>query len=289
MRVISVDHIRNNIQRLAESVLGNEMIISEQNFQSSYRKSISKLRGFAAPEKGIKISFNESFITQLAIEHGVFSELSKEGFREQDIKSTEELYYEAIELIKNTSPELYQLIELMVTDVLFVTSSRVGGGTGSHLPGLLCVSPDKAWEPIDLAECLIHETTHLSTFLCDMLFGLYTEPVDQLERDECRVLSAVRIGEFRPLDKALHSGLVAVPLLYFQNLLGIKTLAIEFSESVNECANGLLEKQRFFTEYGRLVVKDYSHFTKTLDYKYVEESLNWSDEFCLKKLDSVEH
>jgi hypothetical protein len=113
-----------------------------------------------------------------------------------------------------------------------------------------------------------------------MLFTLYTEPASELEREECRVLSAVRVGDMRPLDKALHSALVAVPTMYLEHLLGLDELEIQYFSSLVDCTTGLVERQRFFSGYGWQVVTDLASFVRTRDYAGVTRSLDWSDAMC---------
>lgn len=199
----------------------------------------------------------------------------------QDRPKLKALYGEACALISDASRELYELCELVTTDVVFVQSTRIGGGSGSHLPGIIGVSPGRDWTSFDLAKCVVHEATHLSTFLCDMLFGLYLEPSSALDRDERRVLSAVRVGEHRPLDKALHSALVAVPTMYLEHLLGRSELLEMFLPSLRDCTDGLLERLPFFTPYGQAVVRDLARFVETLDFDGVRSSLRMKDAECI--------
>jgi hypothetical protein len=233
------------------------------------------------PEHGTATWFGDSAAARFAIEQGVFPELAGAEAVFQDRHALTALHSEARALIGEVSPPLDRLLRLVVTDVVFVSSTRIGGGSGSHLPGLIGVSPDPGWEPLDLAECLVHEATHLNTFICDMLYGLYLEPSSRLEREECRVLSAVRVGERRPLDKALHSALVAVPLMYLEHLLGKTLLVEQFSHSLRDCCDGLLDRQRFFSPYGQAVVLDLAAFVESFDYGSVDRSLGMSDEECL--------
>ncbi|WP_420553498.1 aKG-HExxH-type peptide beta-hydroxylase [Tenacibaculum aiptasiae] len=280
MRVLSLSHIEKNKNRLIESTLKKEDLLIADS-PTLYRKSISILRGFQSKSNGINIHFNNPVITELAMSQGVFSELSGEDFNDFEKNKWLSMYNDSCELIDSITPKLLDLIKSITTDILFVKSTRVGGGTGSHLPGLICISPDERWDKIDLAQCLIHEATHLTTFLCDMVFKLYSKPSSELEANEYRVLSAVRIGELRPLDKALHSGLVAVPLMYFEDKLGRTALVSQFSESIKDCSKGLIEKKEYFTKYGNKVVEDFNYFCNTLDYDFVENSLNWDDAYCL--------
>lgn len=279
MRVLSVPHCEENRRRLAQAVLGQ---VDPVDVDAGYRTAVTTLRRFPVASGGITVAFGDSEIAAFAYRQGIFPELvDDEQPAPQDEEHLRRLYSDAVELLAETSPELLRLFELITTEVVFAPSTRIGGGSGSHLPGLIGVSADPAWKALDLAECLVHEATHLNTFLCDMLHGMYTEPASALERDECRVLSAVKVGERRPLDKGLHSALVAVPLMYLEYLLGRSTIERKFGESLLDCSREVGERLRFFTPYGAAVVRDLAEFVETLDYSGVGNSLRMSDEDAL--------
>lgn len=226
--------------------------------------------------------FGDSDIAEFAYRQGIFPEMvGAEHVDSEDRPRLKRLYVEAVGLIGESSPDLLRLYELVATEVVFAPSSRIGGGSGSHLPGLIGVSPDPAWTALELAECLIHEATHLNTFLCDMLHGIYLEPASSLDREECLALSAVKVGDRRPLDKALHSALVAVPVMYLEHLVGRSTVERKFGSSLRDCTRDLLERLRFFAPYGQAVVHDLAEFVDTLSYEGVANSLLISDSKCL--------
>lgn len=278
MRVLSIDHCRTNCSRLVAAT-GVERTGSPLQ---QYRRAVAQLRRFPAPDDGIRVSFGDSDIATFCVAQGVYPELADSSPPEQDQAALTQLYEDACEVIRGASPELMELVNLITTDVVFVQSTRIGGGSGSHLPGLIGVSPGSAWDGLEMAKCLVHEATHLSTFLCDMLFGLYVEPASALERDECRVLSAVRVGEKRPLDKALHSALVAVPTMHLEQLVGQSEIQDQFLPSLRDCTAGLKERTAYFTPYGQAVVDDLAAFVETLDYQSVDTSLRMSDDDCLE-------
>lgn len=284
MRVISTAHCRSNQNRLALAVLADTEVPSDD--AEAYREAVSRLRGYPTGRgSGISVEFDESSLASYAFKQGLFPEKQGEVVgRAQDQGRLNQLLRDGMSLVRASSPELYELISIVTTDIVFVDSSRIGGGSGSHLPGLIAITPGNAWEPLDIAKCLVHEATHLSTFLCDMVFGIFTEPADLLERQECRVLSAVRVGEMRPLDKALHSALVAVPVLYLEHLVGESQVHDEFMPSILACTEGLLTKSKFLTPYGRMVVEDLRTFVADLNYDAVLDSLRSSDQECLAGL-----
>ncbi|MGI9280550.1 MAG: aKG-HExxH-type peptide beta-hydroxylase [Endozoicomonas sp.] len=273
---LSVSHSRENIENLAKAVLQDEYDSNEQ-LKFSYSKSIEKIRGIEC-NHDIKVQFHSSPIAREAIRQGVFSEaadlddkitIQSESYQMHCLN----LYNEAIKLIEKNSIQLLQLIELVTTDVVFVHSPRIGGGTGSHLPGVICISIGDDWTEVDVANTLVHEATHLNVFLCDMVNKVFTSPASELDKEEYRVLSAVRVGDMRPLDKAVHSAFVTVPLLYFEKLLGSCEMMKEFSVSLNDCVNGVVEKEFLFTQYGQQLVNQLREFNESRDFSLVEKAL----------------
>jgi hypothetical protein len=58
----------------------------------------------------------------------------------------------------------------------------------------------------------------------------------------------VASGKLRPLNKAFHSAVVAVPLMYMQHLCDESTLIDQFTASLLEYSNGLMGKRERFTD-----------------------------------------
>jgi hypothetical protein len=129
----------------------------------------------------------------------------------------------------------------------------------------------------DFAESLVHETLHLNLFVADMVYGLYTLSASELGDERYRVLSAVKVGEMRPLDKAFHAAAVAVPLMYMQHLRGETKLVNMFRASLLEASEGLVGKRDYFTTYGQLLVDELRAFSETVDFEYVARSLSSPD------------
>jgi|GEM_PF-4194878 len=69
----------------------------------------------------------------------------------------------------------------------------------------------------------------------------------------------------RPLDKALHSALVTVPLLYFESILGRNRIVSEYGSSFKNCCTGLSEKRRFFTDYGQGLLDELMDFSDSME------------------------
>jgi HEXXH motif-containing protein len=166
------------------------------------------------------------------------------------------------------------MVDLLVTDIVVLSSERTGGGSASHIPGLVCMSPGPGWTTWDFAESLVHEALHLNLFVADMVYGLYTLPSAELTAERYRVLSAVKIGERRPLDKAFHAAVVAVPLMYMQHERGVSTLVDLYSASLRDAARGLAARREVFTPYGRMLVDELCDWARTLDFGRVAHAVS---------------
>lgn len=139
-------------------------------------------------------------------------------------------------------------------------------------------SPGPQWTVMDFAETLVHETTHLNLFVLDMVYRLYELPTAELAEHQHRVVvSAVKVGELRPFDKAFHSAVVAVPLMYMQNARGETALVDAFASSLVDCCEGLEAKRDLFSPYGRLLLDELAEFAGTLDFDLVSKAFTRGD------------
>lgn len=275
MIFLSLSHANENIEKLSKTVL-KEQFDASRPIKEMYAKAVSTIRGMEC-SADILVQFHDTQIAKEAIRHGVFSE-SADVDKKTSLQSKEyrdhclSLYEEALALINEKSTALYNLVQAVTTDVVFVYSPRIGGGTGSHLPGVICISIGDDWTAMDVANTLIHEATHLNVFICDMVNKIFSKPASELDKDEYRVLSAVRVGDMRPLDKAIHSAFVTVPLLYFESLIGKDDMMHEFTNSLDDCVNGVVDKIDTFTPYGKQLVEELYHFNCQRDFSLVEKS-----------------
>jgi hypothetical protein len=263
MRILDNDHLKGCIALLTEEVSAH------RGCDETYRAVVGHLRHYpCSSEAGISVHFSDCPLSAICASHGIFPD--GVSVPEARIAEIRQLLADTLDFIAEREPALSSFINTVVTDIVFFESSRIGGGTGSHLPGVVCFSPGVNWEPYDMAESLIHECAHLSTFLCDMVHGIFTRPAKELEKEDYQVVSAVRKGLLRPLDKAFHSALVSVPLFYFESKLGQSKIAKEFGLAFEACCEGLSEKRELFTEYGQSLLDE------LLVYRDKESRLNIS-------------
>ncbi|MGH3568930.1 MAG: aKG-HExxH-type peptide beta-hydroxylase [Pseudonocardia sp.] len=274
MHFLNVYHCFESVGRLTRALSGS--VPQASCITTAYRQAITGIRPIAPPAAGISISFECGPWGSYLLEHCIFEDIFV-GIKESDRLSRaawSAQVAEALQYIRELHPDLGRIVDLLVTDVVVLSSERTGGGSASHIAGLVCISPGPGWTMVDFAESIVHEATHLNLFVADMVYGMYRLPASELAADEYRVLSAVKVGELRPLDKAFHSAVVAVPLMYMQYLRGESTLVDQFTTSLLECCEGLVEKRACFTDYGMMLVEELQRFALTTDFNYVVESLS---------------
>ena len=123
----------------------------------------------------------------------------------------------------------------------------------------------------------VHEGLHTGLFLMDMVYGMFTKSSRELEADENRALSAVKIGQMRPLDKAFHAAVMAIPLMYMQHLRGESTLVDLYSESLGDACKSLLKQREYFTPYGQMLLDEMCAWAENLDFAEVARSISDTD------------
>jgi len=265
-------HTITNLDKLVQSTLQRKT--NGETLSKDYRDFVQITRKIPV-KSGCKISFEDdelgSFIQNQGIFDDVFSKIFKTSKEERiDFENNVK---KSLDYIRDIDYRLSWIVETLVTDIVLFQSDRFGGGSASHLPGVVCISPNEKWEIGDFAESILHEATHLNLFLCDMVNSLFKVPLEELEKDEARVVSAVRIGQLRPLDKALHSAVVAVPLMYMQNITNQTTLVDLFTDSLKTCSEGLLKKEEYFTEYGLELVNQLHKFATNQNFEDVKDAI----------------
>jgi hypothetical protein len=113
--------------------------------------------------------------------------------------------------LRELSPALESLFDLVVTTVFAAPSRSADGGTINTALGVVWVNPRPSWSTVDFLEFFVHELTHTLVFLSELRHGLYARPAELADPANF-ALSALRRTP-RPLDKALHSAVVAAEIL----------------------------------------------------------------------------
>ena len=142
--------------------------------------------------------------------------------KKADIEQTpESSMYLALEEIKKGMTQvsrydevLHEVINLVFTTIFYAHSSHQGGGSTSNAIGLLWCANKPNWDSNDVAEFLVHEFTHQLMFIDEMRYGHY--PSLSKLRDKDTFARSTILKEKRPLDKVIHSLVVAIEVLMFR-------------------------------------------------------------------------
>ena len=125
---------------------------------------------------------------------------------------------DAINYLKKLSPELHAVFNLTIHTLFYARSHSQGGGSVSSAIGVIWCSNKKNWSLQDTTEFLIHELTHNLFFLDELRFSHYRSHTDIGKISNYCLSSILRIP--RPVDKVLHSLLVANEIVSFRSVFG---------------------------------------------------------------------
>jgi hypothetical protein len=122
--------------------------------------------------------------------------------------------FSAMARISALDPHFAQLLNVVVNFLFTAGSRKAGGGSSSAAIGCVWMNPRKRWTEQDFCEFLVHETTHQLMFFDELRYRHYSDSKD-LEREENFAYSSI-LNRQRPLDKVLHSLIVAHDVLAFR-------------------------------------------------------------------------
>ncbi|MEU3690481.1 aKG-HExxH-type peptide beta-hydroxylase [Streptomyces narbonensis] len=265
MHMLNVGHLVETLARFTHAINGKHVDEFEE-LRPAYIKAINTLRPdhLSAEAEGIKIGYEDSQWVDHCKQHGIFPHIvgpaspsdgpTREGWDREIIA--------ALDLIEQIHPGLRQMVDLLVTDIVVLNSGADGGGSANQMPGVVMMSPGSTWLTLDYAMCIVHEGLHTSLFVLDSVYPMFTAPPAELEKDENRALSAVKIGEKRPLHAALHAAAVAVPLMFMEHSQGETTLVDQYTESLRDACDDMQTKRSLFTPYGLLILDEMTEWAK---------------------------
>jgi hypothetical protein len=133
----------------------------------------------------------------------------------QDAPKKLETARSAYRKIQERYPELGLLFKLAFNTMFSLPSVKSGGGSASSAIGVLWVNPRATWSENDVIEFLIHELTHNLVFLDERRHSHYVDLKKAVDKENW-ALSAV-LGRLRPIDKGMHSLVVATEILLFRD------------------------------------------------------------------------
>lgn len=119
----------------------------------------------------------------------------------------------AVERLGVLSPEHKSLFDFLITDIFLMPSRQASGGSTSCAIGVIWANPKPTYRIPDVVEFLVHELTHHAMFIDEHRHGHYDYSV--ILRPETWAQSAL-LRAPRPLDKVIHSIVVAVEIVMFR-------------------------------------------------------------------------
>lgn len=124
------------------------------------------------------------------------------------------LINEALKFISKNDPDLYSLIQQTINFIVFADSTKANGGSVSNAIGCIWLAPKSDWTLQDAAEILVHEMTHSLLFIDERCYGHYPS-YEKLNLPSNWAHSSI-LAKPRPLDKMVHSFIVATEVLAFR-------------------------------------------------------------------------
>jgi len=279
VRFLNIGHTAETVARFAHAVNGKH-VEEAADLVPAYREAVTKLRPYPPAAAGVSVTYEDGKWSKHCRAEKIFEHIFA-GATATD-GPTREAYdlkvYGAFEHIRSLDPNLHRMVELLVTDVVVLNSGVDGGGSANTLPGVVVMSPSEGWEVAEYAECLVHEGLHTGLFVMDMAYGMFKLSSREMEGERYRALSAVKIGQMRPLDKAFHAAAVAVPLMYMQHRRGVSTLVDLYTKSLREACESLGHQREHFTDYGKMLLDEMTEWAGTgpepLDFSHVARSIS---------------
>lgn len=136
-------------------------------------------------------------------------------------------------------PALGLVVRLALPVAFVRNSGQLVGGTVSNVPGAVWFNVRSSWSDQDIVEFVIHEFTHTLMFLEERRYGFY-QNIENLMHKENFALSSIR-RDMRPLDKVLHSAMVAAEICALRDQFGFGEESSQVHPSSAELREGVAE------------------------------------------------
>jgi hypothetical protein len=236
-----------------------------------------------AIEDGIHYEFSDESLLNRLVDEGVFQRkeiLSSRGvFDESQHKVLKANVAGAIELLRDLDSGIGAMSDLICATIACFPVRRWYGGSASHFPGLVILSPRPKWTLLDYAGTIFHETIHQYVFLEDRARGFFIRGTDWNAR-EAQVYSAIRRTR-RPIDMTFHADCVALGLMYFYHITGQEPKAQRARKGLLKSVAELTKSTRklreqgkpYLTENGEAALDDLRKFCERPDYDIIAQSL----------------
>lgn len=140
-------------------------------------------------------------------------------------------------------PDLLAVLRLIVAGIVVAKLPGHGGGSMGDTIGLVWIEPGTFDDALDLADKLVHETTHQCLFLHEMVHGLFRLPPDRMRDDDLLIRSAL-LEIPRGYARSFHSACVGASLVAFHRARGRTSVAERLLPRLRTTVAQLADKQR---------------------------------------------
>ena len=138
--------------------------------------------------------------------------------RDDEAIEKKTLILRAIHELGLYSEEHKALFDTLITDIFILPSERAKAGSTSQAIGVIWANPKMTYSLHDMVEILVHEMTHHAMFIDEVrhVHYSYSAVTDKSTWARSAILNVPR-----PLDKVLHSAVVATEVLLMrENYIG---------------------------------------------------------------------
>ena len=140
----------------------------------------------------------------------------------------------ALKSIFETNRDFKLLFGLAINNVFVAPCKTAVGGTSSRAIGVIWIYPQVYWTVNDFFEFFVHELAHTLLFLDEWRYTHYSD-IERLSIRKNYAISAIQCS-LRPLDKVLHSIVIAAEILLFRMLI----IGCKEKTSIHPCSADLV-------------------------------------------------
>lgn len=242
-----------NLVTLATPFTSTGSIASAEDLESAVSRYLGSLNGGSAPARRFHVLTETSTVQEVSRLFQLPTVSPDPDWSTEIIGGERErALFEAA--FATLDDQLQFLLRLLFTDIALLNGEHIKPGSGAVYtrPGLVYFSPRKDWSTQDLAECFVHEATHLLLHWDAACHKHY--------QDEART---ARMGSFartaitgtpRNGQVVFHSLIVAAEIAAlrrasFDNADGVHGTARGLRESAVSCAEDLLSRTDLTEHY----------------------------------------
>lgn len=165
---------------------------------------------------------------------------------------------EGSRILRQLAAPYAQVVSELTGAFVFARMRGAGGGSQGDVLGAIWLSPPTAWDGVDFAEAILHETVHQALFLDQLVEPTYTATFAAMRAEGALVTSAIR-KTARPYDLAFHAAGVAATLAEFYASSGLPRAPEKVRsllDGLGLTLPGLRRRSDLLTDRGRVLLDD---------------------------------